>query len=222
MRALVFGSTGAIGRSIIETFEGKKWETIGVSRHASKENELRLDDNFDDNLAKFGPYDAIIFAQGKNTNDSIINATELLELLEVNVVFISSMIEKLHRTSSLQPTARVTIIGSIWQDVSRVNKFSYSVSKSALQGLINSMVADLSPSGISVNIVAPGVVDTPMTRNNLTDIQIQRIITETPTGKLVKTGEVASLVYWLRTPFANGINGQTIKIDNGWSNVRII
>ncbi len=222
MRALVFGSTGALGQSIIETFEEMNWEAVGVSRQSGKENILNLDEDFENNLAELGPFDAVIFSQGKNTNDSIRNAPELLEILNANVVFIANMVEKLCTTSTLKPTTRITIIGSIWQDVSRVKKFSYSVSKSALQGLVNSMVADLSPSGISINIVAPGVVDTPMTRSNLTNTQIESVIAETPLGRLVNSKEVASLVYWLSSPLASGVNGQTIKIDNGWSNVRII
>lgn len=222
MRVLIFGSSGALGNCVLETFESHGWETVGTSREISNQKTVKIGAEFESQIAGLGPFDAVVFAQGKNTSDSIDNTSKLAEILEANLTSISTAVEKLLRTSSFSDKARVTIIGSVWQGVSRVNKFSYSVSKSALQGLMNSMVADLSSLGISTNIVAPGVVDTPMTRANLKSEQIERVIAQTPIGKLVTPNEVASLVYWLSSPLAEGINGQTIRIDNGWSNVRFI
>ena len=222
MRVLIFGSSGTLGESIFQFFEANDWDVVGTSRQIGNEETVKIDADFEKHIKKFGTFDAIVFAQGKNINDSINDTSDLHEILEANVTFISSMVEKLLRSGVFKTKVRITIIGSIWQDISKVNKFSYSVSKAALHGMMNSMVADLSPSGISINIVAPGVIDTPMTRANLTSDQIRRIISETPTGNLVAVRDVASLVYWLSCSFSDGINGQTIKIDNGWSNVRII
>jgi NAD(P)-dependent dehydrogenase (short-subunit alcohol dehydrogenase family) len=222
MRALIFGSTGTLGKSIVNTFELNKWDTFGASRTSSTEKTFKLDSEFEQKINAIGRFDAVVFAQGKNANDSILDSSKLSDLIEANVTFIASSIGRLLKEQALTDKARITLIGSIWQGLSRSNKLSYTVSKSALNGLMNSMVADLSPHGISINTVAPGVVDSPMTRANLTNQQIDRVTSETPIGSLVSPQEVASLVFWISSPMASGVNGQTIKIDNGWSNVRSI
>ena len=73
-----------------------------------------------------------------------------------------------------------------------------------------------------MNAVLPGVVDTPMTRSNLSSEQIKKIEHETPAGKLVSAANVAKTVSWLASPESIGVNGQFIRIDNGWSQIRAI
>ena len=73
-----------------------------------------------------------------------------------------------------------------------------------------------------MNAVLPGVVDTPMTRSNLSNDQIKKIEHETPAGKLVSATNVAKAVSWLASPESIGVNGQFIRIDNGWSQIRAI
>jgi NAD(P)-dependent dehydrogenase (short-subunit alcohol dehydrogenase family) len=222
MRALIFGSTGTLGQSILGQFELNRWETYGVSRSSKNNQTINLNSDFKKEIKDKGPFDAIVFAQGMNANDTVAGELSLNQLLNANVTFIATAINSLLNEEALNKNSRITILGSIWQDVSRSNKFSYSVSKSALKGLMNSLVADLSPIGISINIVAPGVVDSPMTRSNLTNDQVNKVTSETPMKKLVTAEQVASLVYWVSSPLAAGVNGQNIRIDNGWSNVRAI
>jgi NAD(P)-dependent dehydrogenase (short-subunit alcohol dehydrogenase family) len=110
----------------------------------------------------------------------------------------------------------------VWQSLSRTNKFSYSVSKSAVEGLVNSFIADYSAKGYAMNAVLPGVVDTPMTRANLSETQIKKIENETPSQHLVSASNVAKVVSWLSSPESAGVNGQFIRVDNGWSQIRAI
>jgi NAD(P)-dependent dehydrogenase (short-subunit alcohol dehydrogenase family) len=73
-----------------------------------------------------------------------------------------------------------------------------------------------------MNAVLPGVVDTPMTRANLSQAQITNIEKETPMKTLVTSEDVARAVNWLASPESSGINGQFIRVDNGWSQIRAI
>jgi NAD(P)-dependent dehydrogenase (short-subunit alcohol dehydrogenase family) len=73
-----------------------------------------------------------------------------------------------------------------------------------------------------MNAVLPGVVDTPMTRANLDQTQISNIEKQTPTKSLVTSEEVAKAVNWLASAQSSGINGQFIRVDNGWSQIRAI
>lgn len=154
MRALIFGSTGTLGQSILGQFELNRWEAYGVSRSSKNNQTINLHSDFKKEIKDKGPFDAIVFAQGMNANDTVAGELSLSQLLDANVTLIATAINSLLNEEALNKNSRITILGSIWQDVSRSNKFSYSVSKSALKGLMNSLVADLSPIGISVNIVA--------------------------------------------------------------------
>ena len=122
----------------------------------------------------------------------------------------------------LAKTSRLLIISSVWQRLSRKNKFSYSVSKSAIAGIIKSVTADYGRKGITINAILPGVIKNEMTLKNLSQDQIEKIESTTPLGKLVTPQEVASIASWLLSPDSSGIAGQSITIDNGWSDIRDI
>jgi NAD(P)-dependent dehydrogenase (short-subunit alcohol dehydrogenase family) len=96
------------------------------------------------------------------------------------------------------------------------------MSKAALQGLVLSAATDLAKDGHLINAVLPGALETPMTRKNLTDQQIDRLIQSTGHHRLVTLDEVASLVCYLCSPENTGITGQFIAADLGFSRVRIV
>jgi NAD(P)-dependent dehydrogenase (short-subunit alcohol dehydrogenase family) len=83
-------------------------------------------------------------------------------------------------------------------------------------------MADFSGTGLRINSVLPGVVDSKMTRQNLSESQIEKVQMETPTQTLVTTEELARVVAWLVSADSRGVNGQFITVDNGWSHVRSI
>jgi NAD(P)-dependent dehydrogenase (short-subunit alcohol dehydrogenase family) len=122
----------------------------------------------------------------------------------------------------LATNCSLVVISSVWQQLTRKNKFSYSVSKAALEGLVNPVMADFSGTGLRINSVLPGVVDSKMTRQNLSESQIEKVQMETPTQTLVTTEELARVVAWLVSADSRGVNGQFITVDNGWSHVRSI
>jgi NAD(P)-dependent dehydrogenase (short-subunit alcohol dehydrogenase family) len=122
----------------------------------------------------------------------------------------------------LSKPARLCIISSIWQNIARQNKLSYTVSKSALQGLIQSLAIDLGTEGHLVNAVLPGALDTPMTRSNLNAEQIIRLESLTPIGKLPSLDDVTNMVGFLCSPDNTGITGQFIAADRGFSYARIL
>ncbi len=122
-------------------------------------------------------FDAVVWAQGANCSDDIytfdLKAHEAV--YAANVTYILVSLQVLLRYKLLAPAARLCIISSIWQNLARQNKLSYCITKSALQGLVQSLMVDLGRSGYLVNAVLPGALDTPMTRANLSDEQISRL-----------------------------------------------
>jgi NAD(P)-dependent dehydrogenase (short-subunit alcohol dehydrogenase family) len=221
--AFVFGASGEIGDAVVKKFKEEDYEIVGFSRNSVPDSLFSLKD-LTEIADRFSKADCVVWASGANLNDSIENYNEsnLKELLDANLFYITRSLSELQKDNLLSDNCRLVIISSVWQGFSKQNKFSYTVSKSALSGLIHSLTADLSPRGLSVNGVLPGVVDTNMTRAALNTEQIDRITSQTPSKSLVSLDSVAQLVYFLSSSQSQGINGQSIVIDGGWSVVRYV
>jgi len=208
----------------------KGWEVVGVTRSPKSKNDLiawnPLDLSQDVNtiFRDKKSFDAVCWAQGSNLNDSIydLDIDKHLELYESNVLFIMASLKQLLNNNLLNNNAKLCIISSIWQNLSRQNKLSYGVTKSAIKGLVLSLANDLAIAGHYVNAVLPGALDTPMTRANLTQEQITKIETATAFRRLPKLDDVANAVYMLCSSENTGITGQFVKVDYGFSDVRII
>ncbi len=221
MKAIVFGANGFLGKSIVDDLLLKGFDVATTSRD-SKETDFQTKVGFAQIINSGMIFDACIWAQGQNANDTLESATSFETIIDANLLFTVNSLKALLENNLLSDHARLVVLSSVWQSLSRTNKFSYSVSKSAIEGLVNSFIADYSSRGYSMNAVLPGVVDTPMTRSILTDEQIKKVEHETPAGKLVLASHVAKAVSWLASPESLGVNGQFIRVDNGWSQIRAI
>ena len=121
---LLFGATGAIGSAIASTFKEKNWQVVGVGRDPSDLKSI---------ISEYHAFDSVCWAQGVNLNDSIYSF-ELgahQKVYEVNVVFILASLAALLAANLLKKPARLCVVSSIWQNISRQNKLSYAISKSA-------------------------------------------------------------------------------------------
>jgi hypothetical protein len=173
-------------------------------------------------LAKLPELDVVVWAQGVNTNDSINNVqSEIMEkIIHGNSIFIVNTLNGLISTDKILDGARLCVISSIWQDIIRSNKLSYSISKAACGAVVRSAASDLASRNILVNAVLPGVLDTPMTRAVLDDEQLLRVQKETGFFRLVNPEEVAEVIGFLCSPSNTAITGQSIVVDLGYTNVR--
>jgi 3-oxoacyl-[acyl-carrier protein] reductase len=224
MSVLVFGASGALGSKILEHLSDSGNEVLGFTTNKNAQGLTFLDEtgNWLREAVETKGSKSIVFAQGVNLNDSILDLGDIRKVLDINLLFVIEKLENLLKAGAIGQGSSVVILSSIWQEISRQNKLSYTVSKSAIRGLVNSLVADLSPLGIRVNAVLPGVIDTPMTRKALSAEAINRIERETPFGKLVSEDEIASVVSWLLSRESQGVLGQFIQVDNGWTNVKLL
>ena len=104
-------------------------------------------------------------------------------------------------------------ISSIWGMVGASCESMYSISKAGLDGLTKSLAKELGPSGIRVNSVAPGIINTNMNKN-LSKEEIENIKQEIPLGKIGKTIDIARCIEWLIDD--EFTTGQIISINGGW------
>jgi 3-oxoacyl-[acyl-carrier protein] reductase len=91
----------------------------------------------------------------------------------------------------------------------------YGATKAGVVALTMGLARELGPSGITVNAVAPAIVDTAMTHAALTEEARQRILTRIPLGRFAMTSDVADLVVFLASARASFITGATIPVDGG-------
>lgn len=227
-KLLLFGGSGQIGQAVASKFSDNGWRVSIVVRAQSASTpeaitwDVTEDKEMPDDLKNCLPYDAVCWAQGANLNDSIYSFDKANHqaLYEANVLFILESLSQLLKAGLLAKSAKLCIVSSIWQEISRQNKLSYAVSKSALKGLVLSLANDLANDGYLVNAVLPGALDTPMTRNNLTEEQIQLIERATKFNRLATLGEVASTIHFLCSEENSSLTGQFLKVDLGFSDVR--
>ena len=114
---------------------------------------------------------------------------------------------------------RIVNITSIWSSVTKEYRASYSSSKFALDGMTVALAAEVASMGILANSVAPGFIDTDLTRKVLGDKGIQEIKNIIPIKRLGKPNEVASFISFLVSEENTYISGQNIMIDGGFSRV---
>lgn len=114
-----------------------------------------------------------------------------------------------------QHYGRIINIGSVWGRVGGSCEVAYSATKSALRGFTRALAKELGPSGITVNCVEPGVIDTDMNAE-LPASACRSLVEETPLGRLGTPADVAAAVFFLASDDAAFITGQIIGVDGGF------
>ncbi len=109
---------------------------------------------------------------------------------------------------------RIINISSMWGQVGASCEVHYSASKAGLIGMTKALAQELAPSGITVNCVSPGAIDTKM-MSSFSDEDIEALCEEIPLGRLGKPEEVAETVSFLASDRAAYITGQIIAVNGG-------
>jgi 3-oxoacyl-[acyl-carrier protein] reductase len=203
---LVFGSSGTLGSECAKHFAKKNWNVLTSDR-----NIIEID--------SYKNLNAVVWAQGINLTASLqeMEIDQWDEIWEANFFFVVKTLKALLNDDSFAEGARLVVFSSVWEEVARKNKSAYISSKGAVGGLIRSMACELGDKNISINGVLPGIIDTPMTRKNLSQEQVNQIIDQTPSKKLVRAEEIARVAEFLASKNSQGINGQSITVDNAWT-----
>ena len=222
-KLLIFGGTGVLGAAIAAKYETNGYQiTYGVRTVSNPANQfqLPLTEGPVPDLLKGELFDTVIFAQGANNNDSVINHSpdDLNRLFEANVSFISTTAKALMLHNLIKQKAKIVILSSFWEQITRGEKMSYTVTKAAVGGLVRSMAVDLgNAKGILVNGLLPGVVDSPMARGLLRPEQIENVQWQTPGHKMIIPTDVANAAYLLGCEDNTAISGQSLFVDYGFT-----
>jgi len=123
------------------------------------------------------------------------------------------------KNDKINNNAKLVIISSIWEELTRENKLSYTISKAALSGLVKNISYDLSEKNILVNNILPGVIDNEMSQKTLLPEQFNYIKNYMHFSRLITLDDIYKTIKFL-TLENTGITGQSIKIDLGFTNMK--
>lgn len=113
-----------------------------------------------------------------------------------------------------QKAGRIVLISSMWGETGGACEAAYSAAKAGVIGLAKSLAKEVGPSGITVNVVSPGVIETDMNAH-LTAEDLHALAEETPLGRMGRPEEVAAAVGFLCSEDAAFITGADLPVNGG-------
>jgi 3-oxoacyl-[acyl-carrier protein] reductase len=139
------------------------------------------------------------------------------EVQQVNVRVPMLLCKTLAPQMAKRGFGRILNISSVFGVVSKSKRVSYSTSKSALNGLTRAVALDYAAHGVLVNALAPGFIDTDLTRKILSKKDIEHMVSLVPMGRLGTPEEIAASSLFLASPLNSFITGQVIVADGGFT-----
>lgn len=167
-------------------------------------------------ISKFGRIDVLVnnagISQQKMIND--ITESDWDNMFSVNVKGVFNCTKAVLDTMIHNKSGRIINISSMWGITGASCEVHYSASKAAIIGYTKALAKELGPSKITVNCVAPGLIDTEM-NSSFSKETIDEIVDETPLMRIGTGKDVAESVAFLASDDAEFITGQVLSVNGG-------
>lgn len=140
-------------------------------------------------------------------------------LLELNVRSAFLVLREVAaRLLAREEGGRLCVLGSQMGSVGYPGRFAYCAAKHAVNGMVRSLAVEWAPHGVTVNVLAPTFVETPMTGPMLADPEFKaEVLRRIPAGRLATVEEVAAAAAFLLSPDAGMVQGAVVALDGGWT-----
>ncbi len=135
-------------------------------------------------------------------------------VISTNLKSVYRMSQAVIRPMMKARSGRIINISSVVGHMGNAGQTNYAAAKAGMTGFSKSLAAELGSRGITVNCVAPGFIDTDMTRE-LPEEQRQALLQHIPAGRLGQAEEIAAAVAFLASPAAAYITGETLHVNGG-------
>ena len=233
--ALVTGASGAIGGSIV-----KKLSSLGANVILTGTNKKKIDDLkkklgsncigliadlskdkeigylFEQSIKKFKSVDILVNNAGTNKDALSIRMTkeEWNEVININLSATFKLSQLAIKSMLKKKWGRIIGISSIIGLGGNIGQANYAASKAGMIALHKSLALEFASRGITVNCIAPGFIESPMTEA-LSDEQKGIMLKKIPVGNVGKPDDVANCVAFLTDEKASFITGSTVNINGG-------
>lgn len=224
---LITGSSGYIGKEILNCLDTEGFTITAVtSREFQEVNQLRINfpqvrflsiRDFHQNLEEGSKFDGIVFAHGINEKFTVKNLSgeRAQKIVEINYVYVAEIVSNLLKAKKLNKGASIVFISSISAIHYSVSNAAYSASKAALEAYANTLVLELAPQRIRVNIIRPGLLEGKMKDAYALDDSMNDFIQKIPLKRLGTAQDVANLTIFLLSDKSSWMTGSTIDLDGG-------
>ncbi len=236
--ALVTGASRGIGKAIAKYLAADGYIVVGtattdngaatISSYLAQENQsgagMKLNVTDPEDIAvvvkaiteKFGP-PLILVNNAGITRDNILmrmKEDEWQDVLDTNLNALYRVTKVCLRGMTKARWGRIVNITSVVGSMGNAGQSNYAATKAGAEGFTRSLARELGSRCVTVNCVAPGFIDTDMTRK-LPEEQRDLLLKQIPIGRLGTTAEIAKLVSFLCSDMAGYITGETIHINGG-------
>ncbi|MEJ6619000.1 MAG: 3-oxoacyl-[acyl-carrier-protein] reductase [Pontimonas sp.] len=224
---LITGGNRGIGYAIAERFvkEGHRVAVTARSGQGPKgaltvtadvTDGASLDSAISQVEAELGPLEVVV-ANAGITKDTLLlrmSDQDFEEVINTNLTGVFRVVKRSIKSMMKQKFGRVILISSVVGLYGSPGQVNYAAAKAGLVGFARSLTRELGSRGVTANVVAPGFIDTDMTKA-LPEEQQQAYLASIPAARFATPDEVASAVVWLASDDASYISGAVIPVDGG-------
>ncbi len=236
---IVTGATGGIGQQIVLDFAKQGYDVvINYSKNETSakvlatqcqamgvqtlvlgfdvSNSVEVETNIKKVVDTFGRIDVLINNSGITRDGLVLRMSDadFDDVLRINLKGAFNCSKAVLRYMFKARQGRIINMSSVIGLIGNLGQANYAASKAGLIGLTKSLAKEVASRNITVNAIAPGFIETPMTEVLSDEIRVQ-ILKQIPVGRFGKVEDVAHCALFLASEQANYINGQVIQVDGG-------
>jgi NAD(P)-dependent dehydrogenase (short-subunit alcohol dehydrogenase family) len=214
--ALVTGASRGIGAAIAKVLTREGARVLTPTRSEMDLSDTSSIERYVNSID--GSLDILVNNAGINFLAGLdeLDPAWLNETLQINLAAPLLLMRLVAEHMRANRYGKIVNLSSIWSIVSKERRVAYAASKSAINGVTRTLALELGPHGVLINAIAPGYVNTELTRQNNSPEQIQAISNNIPLHRLAEPEEIAEMVAFLCSEKNSYMTGQVIVVDGGY------